>query len=68
MANQQQPNQERERQAQPGRPDQANPMPDQERPEHDQERGDKNRDGDKKIPHEATIDMSRSAATQGAAR
>jgi hypothetical protein len=50
MANQQQPNPERERQAQPGRPDQTNPMPGQERPERDQERVDKNRDGDKKIP------------------
>ncbi|HEX8902637.1 hypothetical protein [Vitreimonas sp.] len=46
MANQQQPNQERERQAQPGRPDQGDRQPGQERPERDQERVEKNRDGD----------------------
>lgn len=50
MANQQQPNQERERQAQPDRPDQGDRQPGQERPERDQERIDKNRDGDQKRP------------------
>ena len=50
MANQQPLNPNQERQAQPGRPDQAKPMPGQERPERDQERVDKGRDGDKKIP------------------
>lgn len=50
MANQQQPNQERERQAQPDRPDQGGLQPGQERPERDQERVEKNRDGDQKRP------------------
>jgi hypothetical protein len=50
MANQQQPNQERERQAQPGRPDQDGRQPGQERPERDQERIDKNRERDQEKP------------------